>query len=184
MSRSVPAALLTALAQPTVRPYYAVEMAFDSATLRYWTGYGERTIEGNTDLGAGEALAFSGIEEVADMASKTATITMSGIPSAMVSLALQEPYQNRPCRILFGCTDVSDVVEAFAGTMDQMPIDDGADTATIAITVVSKWAKLNRANVRRYTSESQKSRYPTDTAFDWVADLQDKDIAWGRTTLS
>ena len=180
MSRIVPSSILTALAQPEVQPFYAVEFSFDSGTIRFWTGYGDRTIDGQTYTGTGSLLSISGMEEAADMSAKSSTVSMSGIPGALVSLALQEPYQNRPCRILFGVINSTDIVESFAGFMDKMSIDDGGDTATITLSVESKWVKLDRVNARRYTSESQKSRYPTDTFFDYVSDLQDKDIAWGR----
>lgn len=211
MSRIVPSSILTALAQPEVQPFYAVEFSFDSGTIRFWTGYGDREIAGQTYIGTGNLLTISGMEEAADMSAKSSTVSMSGIPGALVSLALQEPYQNRPCRILFGCsvaagsdwilssgfwsdlgfwrdeavwtddgTQLYNSVDVFSGFMDKMSIDDGGDTATITLSVESKWVKLDRVNARRYTSESQKSRYPTDTFFDYVSDLQDKDIAWGR----
>tara|TARA_R110000823_G_scaffold148380_4_gene279072 strand:- start:308 stop:859 length:552 start_codon:yes stop_codon:yes gene_type:complete len=180
MSRTVPASILTALSQPEVQPFYAVEFMFDNAPIRFWTGYGDRTIETNTYTGTGDLMSIGGLEEVSDMSAKSASITLNGIPPTLISLALQEEYQNRECRILFGVTDSSDIVEVFAGTMDRMTIQDGGETGTIDLTVESKWVRLDRANVRRYTSESQKSRHSTDTFFDYVADLQDKDVVWGR----
>lgn len=181
MSRTVPSSILTALSQPEVQPFYAVEFDFDSAPIRFWTGYGDRTIESNTYTGTGNLLSIGGLEEVADMSAKSATLTLSGVPSELVSLALTEPYQNRQCRILFGVVNSSDIVEVFSGYMDKMTIEDSGDASTITLTVESKWVKLDRPNIRRYTSESQKSRYPTDTFFDWVSDLQDKEIVWGRS---
>ena len=181
MSRTIPVALVTALAQSQAQPYYAVEMSFDSGTARFWTGYGERTIEGNTYIGAGSLLSISDLEEVSDLAAKSATIALSGVPSEIVSLALQEPYQNRPCRVLFGEATVSDVVEAFSGVMNQMPIDDAADSSVISLTVDSRYVLLKRGNLRRYNNESHTSRYPGDTFFSYVADLQDRQILWGRT---
>jgi len=182
MSRIVPSSILTALSQPEVQPFYAVEFSFDSGTIRFWTGYGDRTIEGNSYLGTGNLLSLNGMEEAADMSAKSSTISMSGIPAGLVSLALQEPYQNRPCRILFGVSNSTDIVESFSGFMDKMTIEDRGDSATISLVIESKWVKLDRVNARRYTSESQKSRYAGDTFFDYVSDLQDKEILWGRTS--
>ena len=58
MSRDIPAALLTALSQPEIQPFYAVELMFDPRTvtdvngdpftvgpLRLWTGTSDRVIE-------------------------------------------------------------------------------------------------------------------------------------------
>lgn len=180
MSRIVPSSILTALSQPEVQPFYAIEFSFDSGTIRLWTGYGDRTISSQTYTGSGSLLTISGMEEVADMSAKSTTVTLSGIPAELVSLALQEPYQNRPCRILFGVTNSTDIVESFSGFMDKMTIEDSGESASISMVIESKWVKLDRANIRRYTSESQKSRYPNDTFFDYVSDLQDKEILWGR----
>jgi hypothetical protein len=182
MARSIPAAILSALTQPEVYPFYAVEMLFDSGAIRLWTGYDERTIDGQTYLGAGNLISISGIDEVNDLSAKAATISLNGIASSIVSVALGEPYQRRVCRILWGVTNVSDFVEIFGGYMNTMSIEDSGETSNITLTVESKLVELNRPRVRRYTHESQKSRYPTDTFFSYVADLQDKDIVWGRKT--
>ena len=32
------------LSEPNVHPFYAVDLDFDSAPIRFWTGYGDRTI--------------------------------------------------------------------------------------------------------------------------------------------
>jgi hypothetical protein len=211
MARSIPAAILALLLQPEVYPFYAVEMLFDSGAVRLWTGHGDRTIDGQTYLGAGNLLSISGIDEVNDLSAKAATISLNGINSSIVSLSLTEPYQRRPVRILFG-VDTPDkngwilssgnwdddniwyddawwkdssvvanyFVEIFGGYMNTMAIEDSGETSNITLTVESRLIELNRPRVRRYTHESQKSRYPTDTFFSFVADLQDKDIVWGR----
>ena len=56
MSRTINSSLLTALTGSVVEPFYAVELFFDSETLRLWTGIGDRTINSNTYLGTGSLL--------------------------------------------------------------------------------------------------------------------------------
>ena len=182
MSRSIPAAILTALAQPEVAPFYAVEMLFDSGAVRLWTGYDDRTIDGQIYVGTGGLLTISGLDEVNNLSAKQATITMSGLNSSIVALVLAEPYQRRACRILWGVTNVDNFVEVFGGYMNTMAIDDDANSSVVTLVVDSKLVELNRARVRRYTHESQQARYPGDTFFSFVADLQDKQIPWGRKT--
>ena len=176
MSRTVPAAILTALAQPEVEPFYAVEVDLDSGPLRLWTGYGNRTIESNTYTGGGNLMGISGLEEVADLSAKEITLTLSGVPSSVVSIALTEPYQRRRVRVLWGVKSQTDVVEVFSGNLNQMVIEDGPDFGTITVTVDSRLVELERASNRRYTSESHKSRHATDTFFDFVAQIQDKGV--------
>jgi len=182
MSRTVPSALLSALAQSEVQPYYAVELAFDSGTVRLWTGYGDRTIESNTYVGAGSLLNIQGLSEVADLSAKAITISLSGVATDLVSLALQEPYQRRRCRVLFGVTNITDIVEVFAGSVNTMPIEDSGETSTIVATVDSKLVETEKASNLRYTSETQKARYAGDTFFDYVSAIQDAEVVWGRSS--
>lgn len=193
MSRTVPAALLTALSQPEVQPFYAVEALFDDTddtrwdesgyaaenAIRLWTGYGEKTIASNTYTGSGNVMSISGFEEVADLAAKNITITLNGVDSSLVSLALSEPYQRRLCRVYFG-TDDTTAIEVFTGFMNTMSIEDSGETSTITLTVESKLVALERASNRRYTHENHVARHSGDTFFSYVADMQDKDIVWGR----
>lgn len=195
MSRSIPAELLTALTQDAIEPYYAVELLFDdedgtssseagyasNRAIRLWTGFGDRTIGGNTYVGTGSLLQISGLEEVADLSAKGASVTLSGISSSIMSLALQEPYQGRAANILMGEASVASTITTFGGIIDEMPINDDATSVTINLTIESKMISLQRNNVRRYTSANHKLRHPTDTFFDWVTQLADMEIVWGRT---
>lgn len=193
MTRAIPAALLTALTQEAIEPFYAVEMLFDDTdgtsydeagyqgnrALRLWTGYGERTISGASYVGAGEVISISGLEEASDLSAKGATVTFSGIETDIMTLALSESYQSRKARILFGEASVSDTIEVFSGLMDVMSIEHNGETVTISMSIESKLITLQRANIRRYTSQNHKLRHPFDTFFDFVSDLQDKSIQWG-----
>lgn len=180
MSRTVPVSLLTALSQKEVQPFYAVEFLVDSGTVRLWTGYGDRTINGETYVGAGSLLNIQGLSEVADLSARAITISLSGVAQELVSLTLQEPYQRRRCRVYFGAVNVSDVVEVFAGIINTMPIEDSGETSVIAATIDSKMVETEKASNLRYTSETQKARYSGDTFFDYVSAIQDAEIVWGR----
>ena len=68
--------------------------------------------------------------------------------------------------------------------MDQMNISENADTTSIELMVENRLIDLERARVARFTSGYQKSLYPGDLGLDFVEDLQDKDIVWGRSSGS
>lgn len=180
MGRTVPTNLLNALSQKEIQPYYAVEILFDSGAVRLWTGYGDREINEQTYLGAGSLLGIDGVAEVADLSAKSITVTLSGAVSSLVSLALQEPYQRRTCRVYFGEVSVTSVVEVFSGQLNTMQIEDSGEESTISVLVDSKLVELERSSNRRYTSESQKARYTDDSFFDYVSSIQDAEIVWGR----
>lgn len=210
MSRDLPEDFVSGLQQPVVRPFFAVEIDFSSGPLYVWSGLGNLTYEGKLYLGAGQLLNLSSIEETTEIEAKGANITMSGIPSSFLSLALTEPYQGRECRIYFGLfidnleiTTQGEVtittenlvslsteseskffIEIFSGELDQMNISENADTATISVSAENVLIRLERPTVRRFTNEDQKSRYPNDRGLEFVASLQDKEIFWGRTSAN
>ena len=188
--------LTAALSEPEVYPFFAIELMFDTRTIEFaggtvqagplylWTGLGNLTVGGITYIGTGNMLQISEVKETADIAAAGATLTLSGIPTEILALALQEPYQGRLCYIKFGMLEnlgnPTSLTDLFVGYMDQMNISEQADTCTIALAVESKLIDLERPRVQRYTSASQKARYAGDLAFDFIPDLQDKPLSWGR----
>ena len=206
MSRDLSANTTNALDGEVFYPFFAVELMFDDNIIRTWTGVGTLTLEDGTEwLGAGQLLEISSVEETQEMAAKGATVTLSGIPSELLSLALQKPYQGRVCNIYFGnftrgrmlqeggafilLEDGSKIAlevsktgfnELFSGYMDQMNIEEGAESSTIELTVENKLINLERARVARFTSNYQKSRFANDKGLDFVESMQDKTIPWGR----
>ena len=207
MSRDLSTSTLENIEAPVVKPFFAVELNFSSETIRMWTGQGTLVLDDGTQwFGLGQLLNISSIEETSEMAVKGATVSLSGIPSEILSLALSEPYQGRVCKIYFGTMSTGGALvqqsgsyilmqdgskilvqtgekgfnELFSGYMDQMNIEEGSDTSTIEMSVENKLIDLERARVARYTSGYQKSVYPNDLGLDFIEDLQDKQIPWGR----
>ena len=206
MSRDLNTEFVDGLQQSVVYPFFAVDLNFESGPLYFWTGYGDLSINGVTYLGVGTLVNISAVEETTEIEAKGAVVTMTGIPSSFLSLALAEPYQGRECKIYFGLwlnnrtitTQANDTItteslfelaaengtrylaEIFSGELDQMNISEEADTCTIGVTAENVLIKLERPVVRRFTNEDQKSRFPNDKGLEFVAGLQDKEIFWGR----
>lgn len=174
--RDISTALSDKLLGKDVDLFVAVELMFDSGALRIWSGIGDKSIGGQTYTGTGSLLSVGGIEESDDLSAPGASISLNGVDSSLVSLAIQEPYQNRDCRILLGSGD--DFFEIFSGFMDVMTIEDSGETCIINLTVESRLILLDRKTPLRYTQETQNSLYPGDTFFSTVASLQDKKVNW------
>ena len=208
MSRDLSSAVLDALDNDVVYPFFAVELLFDGdEVLRMWTGLGTLVYDSVSWYGAGNLLGVSNVEETSEIAAKGATLTLTAVPSEIISLALTQPYQGRVCNIYFGMfsrgslqqegseayilmEDGSKIMlelretgltEIFTGYMDQMIIEEGPDSSTIQLAVENRLVDLERARVARYTSAYQKSKYPTDLGFDFVESLQDQKLVWGRS---
>ena len=132
--------------------------------------------------GTGTLMSINGVAEKSDMSVPSVSIVFDGISSDIVSLALQEPYQRRECIVYFGVgSDPYYITEAFSGELDTVNIRDGGESSVIEVTATNRMVKLERANVRRYTSESHRARYPNDTFFDTVTSIQDVSVSWGRS---
>ena len=207
MSREV-GAIQSALEASEIQPLFAVQLMLDTQPLYFWTGLGDLTIDGITYVGTGQFLAISEMEETAEIAAKGAVITLSGIPSELLSLAISTPYQGRLCKILFGAIDANKqylkqengdfvlteaggriditdgdntpAINLFTGYIDKMDIDEGPETSTIAMSIESRLIDLERPRIFRFSDQNQKTRYPTDKGLEFVEDLQDKQFNWGR----
>jgi len=206
MSRTLSDAVNDALDNDVVYPFFAVELQFDEPnTLRLWTGLGTLVYGGNEWYGTGNLLDVSAVEETMQMAAKGISLTLSGIPSEVISLALQEPYQGRICNVYFGMFSrgslqqeneayilmedgsriflelrETGLTEIFTGYMDQMNIEEGPESGTIQLNAENKLVDLERARVARFTSEYQKTLYPLDRGLEFVESIQDLKLTWGR----
>ena len=187
MSRDLSTGIAAALDDDVVYTCFAVELLFDGVNvLRLWTGYGVLNYDSVDWYGTGNLLDISSVEETTEISAKGASLVLSGVPSELISLALSEPYQGRLCKIYFGMFSSgntligNDLTEIFVGYMDQMNIEEGPDTSVIELKVENKLIDLERPRVARYTNSYQQSIYPDDRGFEFVEDLQDKEIYWGR----
>lgn len=183
MTRALSPEFVTAINNEVVEVFLAVYLDFSSGPVGVWSGYGDLTWSGKTFLGSGELLNISSVEESSELEAKGATITLSGVPTSYLSLALTEPYQGRECTIYFGVRIASGAVEfteVFSGELDQMNISENADTSTIAVTAENALIKLERPIIRRYTDQDQRTRFATDGGFKFVSAIQDREIYWGR----
>jgi hypothetical protein len=205
MSRDLSTGVSDALEDDVIYPFTAVELQFDGGNVvRLWTGVGTLVFEGQSWAGAGELLDISSIEETSDISAKGATVTLSGVPSSVLSLALSEPYQGRVGKIYLGLLTVrylqkesesyilqqdgsrieleeqeTTLTEVFSGFMDRMTIDEQAESSTIGLSLENKLVTLERPRIARYSHEFQRTLDSTDKGLEYVESLQLKEFVWG-----
>ena len=191
MSRSITTAFNNAITSQVVRPLLAVELEFSTGTLRFWNGYGDLTMtaggSSNTFTGLGDLMGVSAVSESDQVEAIGASLSLTGIKSSLISAALSANYTNRNASIFLGLFDTSksviaDVYTLFKGKMDIMKIDEGAESATIVLNLENRLIALDRPKERRYTHEDQQLSFSGDLGFEFVPDLQDKEIIWGKKT--
>jgi len=185
MSRSLTSGMVSAVTADLVRPILLVQCAFDSGNLNLWNGIGDLTVDSVDYVGAGTLLSVGEISETSELAANGLSVALSGVTEPLISKARDEDYQGRELTVLMGAMDASngviaDPVIIFSGFMDTMVINDGAETATINITVENRLIEFERTRVRRYTSEDQKINFPNDRGLEFVAEIAEKEIVWGR----
>jgi predicted rRNA methylase YqxC with S4 and FtsJ domains len=66
--------------------------------------------------------------------------------------------------------------------MDVMVIRESGDTCTIELKLENRLIALERPNLRRMTDEDQKNLFSGDKGFEFIADLQDKELVWGKSS--
>ena len=125
MSRDLSVNTIEAINEDTVHPFFAVELMFDgNNVLRMWTGQGTLVIADGTEWsGLGTLINISTVEETSELAVKGATITLTGVPSEVISLALSQPYQGRVCNIYFGTFTSGNVLQE---NSDYILLQDGS----------------------------------------------------------
>jgi hypothetical protein len=185
MARDLGTDLSNAVIAPVVAPAFFFKAEFDSGDVLAWSGYGDITWGGDTYLGIGDFGGVDKVDETSDVRANGVTLTLSGIPSQLLAIALLEPYQGRPCTLFLGALNLTTGVlvgtpyPLISGRMDVMTIEEGADTGTITLTVENRLIELFRTKERRYTHEDQQIDFPGDLGLEYVAGLQEKPINWG-----
>ncbi len=184
MARGYSADNQTALASDVVRPVNLVKLEFDSGPIYYSDSDRDIDFGGNTYLGTGTLAGFSAIEEGVELQTYSITLSLSGIPSSVITLALSENFQNRFCTLYTGFLNdsyvlIANPVETFKGRINQMNVESG-DTCTVALSVESRLVDWERARVRRYNNADQQVEYESDKGFEFVPQMVEKELVWGR----
>jgi hypothetical protein len=183
------AEIAAALEQGTLRPVLFFEGEFASGWVRIWSGVGDLVWNGQIWTGAGSLLGLGAIEETQQVVANGTTVSLSGVPLDMISLAIDEARQGKPGRVWLGLLTearevIADPVQAFTGRLDVPEIADAGESCTLTISYESRLIDLGVARTWRYTHESQQvlaqGDRPRDLGFEFVTSIQDKEITWGR----
>jgi hypothetical protein len=182
--RSITAATQTAIEADVVRPVILVDIELDSGTIRANSSDRNLVFGGNTYAGIGAFGGVSAIEESGELQGAGIRLTLTGIATAYVTAVLSESYQGRPVTIRQGFlndayTLIADPIVQFVGLIDQMALTLG-QTATITLSAEHKLVRWERPNVRRYTDADQQKLYPGDLGLQFISQVVEKEILWGR----
>lgn len=189
MARDLHVDLAAALDDATVRPILLFEGEFASGWLYFWTGLGDLSHGGNTYTGVGTLIGLDRIQETSEVKAAGVSVSLRGIDSTMISVALSELRQNRTGAIKFALLDAADAIigdsfTVFEGRLDIGEIEERPDGAVVALRYENQLIDLERARERRYTHEDQQIDHPGDLGFEYVPALQDVVINWGNPNVA
>ena len=185
MAREISSLTLAAGKAGVVRPVILARLDFASGSVRACSAPFNVGHEGETYTGVGNLGAISTVPEGAELQSYAVELTLSGIPSDLVTLALADQYQGREARLFLALLDeghrlIGVPMLVFRGQMDTLDIELGK-TATLTLIVQNRLADWERPRLRRYTHEDQQSEFPGDRGFEFVPQMAEKSIYWGRS---
>lgn len=161
------------------------ELDFSGGVVRVHSALGTITWGSEDWLGVGTLGSVSSVEESAELKRRTIIYTLTGIPNAMIAIALGENYQGRSAKLYIGFLDpttgllVADPELLDNGRMDSSGVSIGEE-CSVTITAENRMAAWDRPVVRRYTDAQQQEMFPGDKGLEFIDQAAQKEINWGR----
>jgi len=186
MTRAMDAAVITATQQAVIRPVVLFDGDFPSGHLRLFSGTGYVTYNDNLFTGWGSLGKISAIEEGVELSASGLSVSLSGLPGAIVSTALGEHYQGRLAVLYIAMLDedyqvIGSPVVLFRGRMDNMPITLGT-TCDISLNIENPLRDWERPKERRYNNADQQAVWPGDKGLEFVEQTVKEEITWGANS--
>lgn len=174
----------TAAAAAVVYPRMFVELDFSGGMVRLWSGVGSVVTMSRTFSGVGQFGGIGAVQERDDVSAEGMSLSLSGVPSSLVTAALAEHYRGRPCTVWMGFMDaagalLADPLELYQGLMSVMSIEDAGETSRITVDTESHMVLLRRARIARWSHEEQQRVLAGDMGCEFVATLWEKPLVWG-----
>lgn len=188
MTRTVNSTSKAELVKESFIAFTAVEILFDTGPFRVCNA-GQNftlTVDASPVLfyGVGNIGEISPITEGVDIQARGIKLSVSGIDTSLVSVAMNEKYQGKQVRLWNVVLDsnyqvIGAPITCFVGRLDTMSLVFGS-TASISISAESRLIDLKRTKPRRWNHEDQIAVHPTDTGFQYVSQMVEKQLNWGK----
>lgn len=183
--RTLTSNFASAVAGGNVIPVMMVALDFGSGRMPVHTGVGSFDYAGMTFVGVGTLGKLESIDEGSELQAYGVKMSLRGVPNNVVSIALGEHYQGRSAWIWAAALTeahvlIGDPVLVFSGRMDNMQIQLGPETAEVELTAENRLIDWDRPRTRRYNDADQQAEYHGDLGFQFVEQMVNKTLFWGR----
>lgn len=179
-------AIVALLANRDLRVAHLVELNFTTGVRRLWNGNRDLpTLDGRKWQGLKKLGAIAGMEEQGGIISAQMQFTISGVDSAVLSLAISEDrstYVNQIVTVWLQFFDsnwqpVGNPIARNAGIMEGLKVaqgrdKDGVSTRTITLTAENIFYGRGSPPASYYTDRDQQQRSPGDRGLGFVVETQ------------
>ena len=177
-------------------PAFFVKIAFADQTLYLWSGIGPFVASGTaysssatfpygtTFTGLGWLGKISSIPQVNKIQAQNVVLSLSGIPSTLLTEAINQVRITGSATIWFGFLNTStnaliaDPVQVFSGSLDVPTLQDSGETCTISITAENTLISLQQAPNRQFDDMDQQIYFPGDLGFSFIDALPNMALFW------
>ena len=177
--------------QDIYRPFLLCELRLDEGTVFVCSLDKNISFSGGLYLGVGNFGKVSITRETSDSEASGLELELSGIPTDddpdYIIIAKDTNYHGRTVIVRFGFLDENDQLTTatgdpailFQGLIDQMFIRIGK-TGTVSLTAEDDWIRWEEPLKSLYTNEEQQFLFPGDLGLEFVQQVVDKELIWGR----
>jgi hypothetical protein len=187
MTRDADAQQITLSKEDVYRPFILVELQLDTGTVYVCSLDRDIVFNSNTYLGVGNFGKIGMTKETAGSESSGISMELSGIPDTYINITKDEDYHGRTCIVRQGFLDenfelsgIGDPPVLFQGIIDQMMITLGK-SATVVLTAEDDWIRWEEPLKSLYTNEEQQHLFAGDLGLEFVNQVVDKELIWGRS---
>lgn len=176
-----------------------VHMDFQGAPKRWWTGFGDLVVSGQTWQGLGDLISISPISSSYQVSAEQVTFEVAATPEMLgLALAAKSRVRNRDVTIylqlfanarmasftagggeLMTGDPIGSPMALYSGLMMRMPWSASANQRTIRVECEGLFFRRNAPPRGRWTDSDQKARYPGDRGFERLPIYVNYETGWG-----
>lgn len=185
MARNLSADFITQATAAQSIPIILFQGDFQGSSLRLWNGVGNLSWDSQTWLGNGWLQGVEGGDESVEVEAVSMSVILSGIPSSVFSLILNDQREKLAGLLYIGFLNASTgaVVSSpylwWKGQYSHAEIEEGAEGSKVSLVYDSPLVDLDRPKERRWTDESQKQLFAGDRGFEYVVAVSKWPGNWG-----
>lgn len=183
-----PTAVINAIRAGTARRHLFFFLDHPGGPIRAWDGVGKFSFGGNEYLGVGGLASISGVGNSSDIQDHRVEVTLNQIPLAALSEVDQSIKGSAASITAVMIAENGEIIGSrvlFAGVGDYTKTKITKNEATVRAVIRGKMASWSAAPRAFYTDSDQQLRYPGDTGFSRMKELESATITgWNITPES